>query len=125
MNDDNKKFVTVSFVLASALLALTCNLLMELLAANFAFLARVESNAELANGIPVAIGIITFVILQFNKKTVEFMDGVIAELRKVVWPSRKDTGLMTVVVSITLIISGIIVGLYDSFWAYLIKFFVK
>src|SRR5476649_1558099 len=101
MNEDNKKFVTVSLVLAGILLAFTTSLLLELLAANFSFAARIESNTELANGITVAIGIIVFVFLQFNKTTSSFMDGVIAELRKVVWPSRKDTGIMTVVVSIT------------------------
>lgn len=125
MNEDNKKFVTVAFVLGSIIVAFTCNLLLELLAANFSAITRLESNAELANGIPVAVGIILFVFLQFNKTTSNYMDGVIGELRKVVWPSRRDTGLMTVVVTITLIFSGIIVGIYDSVWAYLIKFFVK
>ena len=125
MNEDNKKFVTVSLVLTGILLAFTTSLLLELLAANFSFAARIESNTELANGIPVAIGIIVFVFLQFNKTTASFMDGVIAELRKVVWPSRKDTGLMTVVVSITLIFSGVVIGIYDSIWAYFIKLFVK
>ena len=125
MNEDNKKFVTVSFVVTGILVGLTVNLLLELLAAHFSLAARIESNTELANGIPVALGILVFVVLQFNKTTSSFMDGVIAELRKVVWPSRKDTGLMTVVVTITLIFSGIVVGIYDSIWAYLIKFFVK
>ena len=117
---DNKKAITVSFVLAGILLAFTCNLLLELLAANFSIIARIESNTELANGIPVALGAIVFAFLQFNKTTSNFTDGVIGELRKVVWPSRKDTGLMTVVVTITLIFSGIVVGIYDSIWAYMI-----
>ena len=125
MNEDNKKFVTVSLVVGSILLAFTISLLLELLAANLSFFARIEGNAELANGIPVAIGILAFVFLQFNPTTSNFMDGVIGELRKVVWPTAKDTGLMTVVVSITLIFSGIVVGVYGSIWAYLIKFFVK
>jgi preprotein translocase subunit SecE len=125
MNEDNKKFVTVSLVLGSIIVAFTCNLLLELLAANFSVIARLESNAELANGIPVAVGALLFIFLQFNKTTADYMDGVIGELRKVVWPSRRDTGLMTVVVTITLIFSGIVVGIYDSVWAYLIKFFIK
>jgi preprotein translocase subunit SecE len=125
MNDENKKFVTVALVATSIIVAFTCNLLLELLAANFSAIARIESNPELANGIPVAVGIFLFVFLQFNKTTSNYLDGVIGELRKVVWPSRKDTGLMTVVVSITLIFSGIVVGIYDSIWAYLVKFFIK
>ena len=52
-------------------------------------------------------------------------DGVVGELMKVVWPSRKDTGLMTVVVVICLIISGVVVGVYDTVWAFVINKIIK
>jgi preprotein translocase subunit SecE len=125
MVDDNKKIITVSFVFAAAVLAFTVHLLIELLAANFAFMAQVSSSAGYANGIPVGIGILVFSVLQFNSHTVAFMDSVVGELKKVVWPSRRDTMLMTVVVSITLIIAGVLVGALDSVWAYLINYLLK
>ncbi len=123
--EDNKRAVTFSFVVLSLLVGLVVHLLLQFLAQSFAIFAKVESNEFLSNGLPVLIGAITFVTLQFNTTVVDFTDGVVAELRKVVWPSRKDTGVMTVVVVITLILSGVIVGVYDSVWAYLVNTFIK
>ena len=123
--EDNKKAITVSFVVLGLLVGFVTHLLMQFLAQSFVIFARIESNEIYSNGIPVLLGAIVFIALQFNKHTVEFTDGVVGELRKVVWPSGKDTGLMTVVVVITLVISGVIVGVYDSIWAYLINSIVK
>lgn len=125
MLESNKKVITVSLVLASVLLAFVFSLLMETMAASFSIVARAQSSPELSNGIPVLIGVVTFAILQFNAKTVDFLDGVVSEVKKVVWPTKKDTWLMTVVVVITLILAGIIVGLYDMFWARIIGMIVK
>ena len=125
MTDDNKKYITVSFVGVGLLVGLTIHLLLELLAGYFAPLARIGSDPVLSNVIPVAIGGLLFTFLQFNSHTVTFMDNVVSELRKVVWPSRRDTGLMTVVVCVMLIISGVVVGLYDSVSAYVVNYFLK
>jgi len=125
MTEDNKKIMTVSFVAAGLLVGLTVHLLLQFLAQNFSIIARIESNELLSNGIPVALGLIAFLVLQFNKQSVDFADGVVSELKKVVWPSRKDTGLMTVVVVITLIIAGVVVGMYDAAAAYIISLLVK
>jgi preprotein translocase SecE subunit len=123
--EDNKKAITVSFVAVGLLIGFVAHLLMQFLAQSFSFFARVETNEFLSNGIPVFVGALTFFLLQFNSKVVSFTDGVVAELRKVVWPSGRDTGLMTVVVVIFLVISGVVVGVYDSIWAYLINNFIK
>lgn len=122
---NNKKVITVALVMSCALLALVVGLLMETMAASFSVVARAQANPELANGIPVAVGILVFLFLQFNTKTVDFLDGVVTEVKKVVWPTKKDAWLMTVVVVITLILSGVIVGLYDMFWAKVIGMIVK
>ena len=125
MIEDNKKIITVTFALSSMLLGFVISLLMGVFAAHFAVVARLESSPGFSNGIPVVVGLVTFLFLQFNPRTVEFLDGVIAEMKKVVWPTRKDTWLMTIVVVITLILSGIVVGLYDLFWAKVIEWLVK
>ncbi len=125
MNEDNKKIITVSFVALSLLVALVVHLLLQFLAQSFSFFTRIESNELLSNGLPVGIGILTFVSLQWNKTVVNYSEGVVSELLKVVWPSRKDTGLMTIVVVITLIISGVVIGAYDTIWAYLINNLMK
>lgn len=124
MLEDNKKIITVSFVTVAVLVAFTCNLLMQMLS-GIPFFAQLQSNDFISVGFPVLMGFLTFGILQLNSRTVEFTDGVVTELKKVVWPSRRDTGLMTVVVIITLILAGIVVGLYDAVWAFVINYIVK
>jgi preprotein translocase SecE subunit len=125
MNEDNKKILTVSFVAFSLLVGFVVHLLLLFLAQSFSFFTRIESNELLSNGIPVAAGIITFASLQWNKAVVSYSEGVVSELMKVVWPSRKETGLMTIVVVITLVISGVVIGAYDTIWAYLINNLMK
>jgi preprotein translocase subunit SecE len=122
---NNKKIITVTFALSCVLLGFVVSLLMGVLAAHVAVFARAESDPTLSNGIPVVVGLAVFLFLQFNTATVDFLDGVVVEMKKVVWPSRKDTWLMTIVVVITLILSGIVVGLYDMFWAKVIEMLVK
>jgi preprotein translocase subunit SecE len=125
MMEDNKKAITISFVALGMLIGLVTHLLLQFFAQNFSAVARIESDELFSNGLPVVFGALTFLVMQFNRKVVDFSDGVISELKKVVWPSRKDTTLMTVVVVITLLVSGAIVGVYDSIWAYLINSFIK
>src|SRR5438874_13766267 len=102
MMEDNKKILTVSFVTAAIVVYYTVHLLLQFFAQMFTVVSRVESVEVLSNGIPVGLGILTFVALQFNNRSVDFFDGVVSELRKVVWPTRRDTGLMTVAVVIVL-----------------------
>jgi preprotein translocase subunit SecE len=44
---------------------------------------------------------------------------VASELRKVTWPTRKETQAATLVVIVTVIIAAIILGTFDMFWSYL------
>lgn len=125
MTEDNKKIITVTYALSCVLFGFVISLIMGLLAGHFAFFARLESQTLFSNGVPVVIALGTFLFLQFNSKTVDFLDGVIGELKKVVWPTKKQTWISTVIVVITLILSGILVGLYDLFWAKVIELVVK
>jgi preprotein translocase SecE subunit len=123
--EDNKKIITVSLALFGILVGFVTHFLLEFLAGSIAFMNRLYANEIFSTGVPVLVGAVVFGVLQFNRKSQDFSDGVVAELKKVVWPSQKDTGLMTVVVVITLIISGIVVGIYDSVWAYVINLIVR
>ena len=51
-----------------------------------------------------------------NPRITEFSNDVVSELRKVTWPSRKETQSATVVVIITTIIIAIILGAMDFVW---------
>ena len=125
MVEDNKRIITFSLVATALLVGFTVHLTMAFVAGVFPSVSRVTNMTEVANGVPVILGALTFLLLQFNTKTHDFLDGVVTELKKVVWPSRRDTGLMTIVVVVFLIIAGVIVGAYDVVWAYIINFIVK
>ena len=87
--------------------------------------ARFRNIEAVQHGLPVAFGIITFLILFMNKKTHTWADECVSEVRKVVWPSRKDTMAMTIVCCVMVLLSGIGFGIFDFFSSQLIKLFVN
>lgn len=121
MNNENKKFITVSFVAAGIIVGIVVSSLLAAFSTFSGALASAYANDTLRHGIPVAFGIITFLILQFNKKTVTYADEVVSELKKVVWPNRKDTTAMTIVVCIMVVISGLVLGFFDTISNYVVN----
>ena len=52
-------------------------------------------------------------------------DEVVVEIRKVVWPSKKDTWGITIVVVVMVFISAIIITAFDFFSGYIVKYLIK
>jgi preprotein translocase subunit SecE len=65
------------------------------------------------------------VYLQFNSKVLVWGDEVVVEIRKVVWPSKKDTTGMTVVVIVMVLISSLIIAAFDFLSGYIINYFIR
>ena len=57
-------------------------------------------------------------------KITEFLREVRVELKKVTWPTRKETMASTVVVLVTVIISAIYLGLVDYILSKIIRVFL-
>ena len=55
----------------------------------------------------------------------QFLREVKTELKKVTWPSRKDTLAGTAVVLVTVFIVGLFLGIVDSLLSHLIQTFLK
>jgi preprotein translocase subunit SecE len=55
----------------------------------------------------------------------QFLREVKTELKKVTWPSRKDTLAGTAVVLVTVFILGFFLGIADSVLSYIIKTLLK
>ena len=73
------------------------------------------------HAIPLLIsGVAAFVLLK-NVTVTSFLTEVIVELRKVTWPSSKDTWSATFVVIVFVIIVSFILGAMDLGWAYLVQ----
>jgi preprotein translocase subunit SecE len=125
MDKTNQKIMTLSFVAFSALIGLSLSLLLKTFAASFAFVARIHSIDLVKHGLPVGVAILLFVSLQFNKKVLAWGEDVALEIRKVVWPSRKDTTAMTIVVVVMVLISSVIITTFDFISGYLVNYLVR
>lgn len=63
----------------------------------------------------LAIGI----TLYRNDRVYGLAGEVAAELRKVTWPTRKETQAATLVVVVTVVISAVLLFLFDASWSWL------
>jgi len=125
MGDQTKKILTLSFAIAGFLTGFTIHLLLKAFSGAFAIVARATSSDLVQHVMPVAIGFAVFFALQFNKKVLVWGDEVVSEIAKVVWPTRKDTTGMTVVVCIMVLVSSVVVMGFDFVSASVIGLLVK
>jgi preprotein translocase subunit SecE len=54
-----------------------------------------------------------------NERVYALANDVTSELKKVTWPTRKETQAATIVVIVTVILASIILGLFDMLWSFL------
>lgn len=125
MDDSNKKIRAVAFIIAGALVAVTIDVLFESLAVTFGKVARLRNDETLKHGIPIAVGLITFLVLQFNTKVKVWADECISEVRKVVWPSKQEVTAMTMVVCVMVSLVGLGLGVFDFVSGQLVTAFVQ
>lgn len=125
MEKSNSKIITLSFAIGGFLVGLVVSLLIKAFAGAFAVVARAYDMDLVRHGVPLIVGFGLFAACQFNPKVVAWADEVVAEVRKVVWPSRKDTTAMTVVVCIMVLISSLIISSFDMISGYIINTLVR
>jgi preprotein translocase subunit SecE len=113
MENTNAKILTLSFAITAAISGFTLHLLIKAFAAAFGVVARMTDSDMVRHGVPVAVALIIFCVLQFNKNILAWADEVVVELRKVVFPSRKDTVAMTIVVLVMVAISSVLISGFD------------
>jgi preprotein translocase subunit SecE len=81
------------------------------------FVRRVESYEWYLIGgaalLALAIGIYSYA----NERVYTLATDVAGELKKVTWPTRKETQAATIVVIVTVIIAAIILGVFDAIWS--------
>jgi preprotein translocase subunit SecE len=68
-------------------------------------------------GAVTVAGIATYVAWK-NEEVFTLANEVTSELRKVTWPTRRETFRSTVVVIMTTIISSLLLGFFDAVWAW-------
>ncbi len=125
MDKTNSKILTLSFAIAAGLTGFTAHLLIKIFSGAFGIVARFADTDLIRHGLPVALGLSLFLLLQLNGKIRLWAEEVVVEVSKVVWPSRKDTTAMTVVVVIMVLISSVIISTFDLLSGYLINSMMK
>ncbi len=125
MDQSNKKIVTVSFLAFGAIAAYVLSSVIKILEASVSFFARLSGNDIFTHGLPVGVGIALFLFLQFNPKTSQWGEDVVAELRKMVWRTGKDTVAVTIAVCIMVLVSGVVLGLLDYLSSKLINYLIS
>jgi preprotein translocase subunit SecE len=68
-------------------------------------------------GAVLVAGIATYIAWK-NEEVFTLASEVTSELRKVTWPTRRETFSSTVVVIMTTIISSLLLGFFDAVWAW-------
>lgn len=121
MDNTNSKILTLSFAILAAIIAFTLNLLIKAFAGAFGIVARLTDTDVVRHGLPIVFGLVVFALLQFNPRVRQWADEVVVEVRKVVWPSRKDVTAMTIVVVIMVLISSVIISSFDLLSGVLLK----
>jgi preprotein translocase subunit SecE len=125
MEKTNSKILTLSFAIAGALLGFTLHLLIKAFAGAFGVVARAADSDLVRHGLPVAVGFAFFALLQFNPRVQAWGEEVVTEIRKVVWPSRKDTTAMTIACIIMVLISSMIISSFDLISGFFINYLMK
>lgn len=121
----NQNIISFSFVIAGFIAFGVTYTVFEILAEAFGAVARLRAQEVFKQGLPVAVGFAVFLALFLNPKIYVWADECVGELRKVVWPSRKDTIAMTTVCCVMVVVAGIGFGVFDFFASQLIKVFVR
>ncbi|HEX7675140.1 MAG TPA: preprotein translocase subunit SecE [Bdellovibrio sp.] len=125
MEKTNSKILTLSFAVAGALIGLTTHLLLKAFAGAFGVVARFSDSDLVRHGLPVAVGLVVFAALQFNPAVKAWGEEVVTEIRKVVWPSRKDTTAMTIVCIVMVLVSSVIISTFDLISGFFINYLMK
>ena len=121
---ENLKIVTVSFILLSFLVAFITRVLFETLSVIFGFFANFYSMDVFRHGIPISVGLLVFLLFQIHKPYRKLTDEVVTEVKKVVWPNKKELYSMTTLVCIILVFSGVVLGAFDLIAGTSVKFFM-
>lgn len=125
MSNSNSKIITLSFLSFAALIGFTISTLLRVFSGAFGVIAKAMDFDLFRHGVPIVLALVVFLSLQLNKSILVWADEVIAEVKKIVWPPFKDTRGMTVVVVIMVLISSVIVSVFDLFSGFVLNQLMK
>ena len=105
-------------------MAFVVKVIFETLSVAFGFFAGFYSMDIFRHGVPITVGLASFLLFQVHKPYRKLADEVVTEVRKVVWAGKKELYSMTVLVCIILIVSGVVLGVFDLVAGTGVRFFM-
>jgi preprotein translocase subunit SecE len=116
---DPKRLVAISYVFATIALGLFLEKILGLVfgAARVVDPALLGEDWTLTTVIGYAIAIVAGVLVWRNARARRVSLEVAGELKKVTWPSMRETRAATVAVVVATFIAAVILGLFDFVWA--------
>lgn len=121
MESQHQKWVNISYLLAAVLLGYIVFSVAGKVVATFDLETRIKNVEMILRGASVVSGALLFLGLYRNDQVNQFMNEVVVELSRVVWPPQKDTASNTLVVIIMVVVSGLFLALLDYAWVYVMK----
>lgn len=120
-----RKVGTFSFLAAAVVAYVVVNVLFKSLAGAFGIVQKWYSIDVINHGLPILTAATVFFVLQFNTKIFNWAEEVILEVSKVVWPSRRDTFAMTIVVCVFVGIACFLLMIIDFVARHLIQMIIN
>ncbi|MEI6093169.1 MAG: preprotein translocase subunit SecE [bacterium] len=113
MDKNTRNIFGITLLCAGAIVWYTFNIATSYAVGYFDLAVRYPWVHIVQSIFPVLLGAITSYTLYRVQKIREYLFEVISEVKKVVWPNRKETWGATVVVIIAVLISGAVLGVFD------------
>ena len=119
----NTRAVVISYLVFAVLGGLFLESMLRLLwgAAGWPDYQILGENWTLTSFIGFGVSFATAIFAYMRPQTRQVSEEVVAELRKVSWPSMAETKASTVAVVVTTVIVAIILGIFDFAWAEVTK----
>jgi preprotein translocase SecE subunit len=125
MAKDERFWLNLSYVVAGFLFALIGYKAITTVGIQTGWLEKYDSWFPLVATIGgIVIGGLGVWIAAGDSVRTEYYLATIAEVKKVNWPTGPDTWKMTKVVVIVCAIFGVILAIFDTIWAWILKFII-
>jgi preprotein translocase subunit SecE len=121
MENNNQKWVNLTFLAASALIGYVVFAALFKLAGVYDFESQVKNVDLVIRMSSLVLGALLFFGLYKSEAANQFMHEVVAELTRVTWPTQKETVSATFIVVIMVLVTGVLLGLVDKFWTLVIQ----
>jgi preprotein translocase subunit SecE len=123
--EDVKKWLALVYLIFAMTAWYLSTAFIKWVANYFMLMEKYSWSGLLIYGLPLVLGIIVYVLCYRLEQVNVYMSEVVAEIKKVVWPTRKETWAATIVVLIAVLISGAMLGVFDWLSASLLRYILK